>query len=361
MKAALTAVQGVTDKKSTIPVLQNLLIESLGETEIRIFATNLDLAITKDTEASVETPGSICISARKLIGIVGSLSAGEIKFESEENHWVKMSCGRSKFRLAGVEKDMFPTCPKPKDMPITINGDVLADMVAKVGFAITNEQSRFTLSGAKFIVADGSVKLVSTDGHRLSYIEWTPDEGQPTIESAAMDTLVPKAALTEAAKMGQNGEVKIGEDINHIFFTSEGQMLSARKLTGQFPNYEMVLPKDNDKAVIIDGEEFKAAVRRVALMADSRNQSMKISIAPGEVRLNASSNEEGEGDETIDAEYGGEELLLGYNWHYLSEFLSIVKPEEKVVLMFKDSNSQTELKIAGNDGFRHIIMPLRVL
>lgn len=362
LKLALSAVQGIAEKKSTIPVLQNILIKSVGETGLQIIATNLDLAMTKDAEATIERKGFICIPGRKLFEITNSLPAGDVKFESEDNYWVKITCGKSKFRLAGVDKDQFPEIPKPKEMPITLNGDLFAEMIGRVTFAITNESSRFTLSGAKFLVFDGKAVMVSTDGHRLSYIERTPSEGQPDLGEEKMEVLIPKLALVEAAKMGQSGGIQLGEDTNHIFFNAGGQLLSARKLMGTFPNYEMVMPKpgDNDKCATVDGGEFKAAVRRISLMADERNRSMRITLFENGVQLLANSKEQGEGKETIDAEYGGDEILLGYNYHYLADFLNLVKDEDKVVLMVKDANAQTELRFAGDDGFRHIIMPLRI-
>jgi DNA polymerase-3 subunit beta len=373
LKAALASVQGVADRKSTIPVLQNFLIETLDDRRLQIIGTNLDLAVTKEVEATtISEPGAICISSSKLIGIVGSLTGNsDIRFVKDDKDWVTITCDKAKFRLPGITKDHFPEIPLPKNKPITLNADLFAEMIGKVLFAITNEQSRFTLSGAKFVVANGTVALISTDGHRLSFVERKPADGQPVLNGASLDVLIPKAALNEVAKMGQTGGIQISEDQNHIFFVGGGQMLSARKLTGSFPNYQAVMPSDNDLSVSVDGEALKAAVRRIALMADARNQSMRITAANGELRLFAQSSEEGEGNETVDAEFEGDEIQLGFNWHYLGEFLNLVKPDDKVVLLFKDANAQTEWKLsvkeggeAGgwnvDDGFRHIIMPLRI-
>lgn len=364
LKRVLSAVQGVTDKKATIPVLQNLLIESNeGRTGLTVHASNLDMAISKQAAATIGTAGTICISARKLSEIVNTLPNAEVSFESEANHWVKMACGRSTFRLAGRPKDDFPSIPQPPSLPITIDSVLLADMISKTAFAITNESSRFTLSGAKFLVHDGKVAMITTDGHRLSYVERHPSEEQPSLEGSTIDVMIPKFALVEASKItSDDHSIRIGADQNHVFFESQGQLLSARKLSGQFPNYEMVLPKpgDNDKVATVDGDDLKSAVRRVSLMADERLRSMKVTVAAAEIRLDAAAQEQGEGSEVVEAEYGGDELVLAYNYHYLLDFLNLVKGEEKVVVMIKDANAQTELRLAGDDGFRHIIMPLRV-
>ena len=190
--------------------------------------------------------------------------------------------------------------------------------IQNTAFAITNEQSRFTLSGAKFIIADGSAKMVTTDGHRLAYVERKIDDTE-----GVMDTLIPKKALLELVKISRGvGEVAFGEDPNHIYFETEGRLLITRKLNGNFPNYEMVMPKDNDHSAVFDLDDMRNAVRRMSLIADERNRSIRMTIREGEIEITAQSSEEGEGSEIVPADYTGEEIQLGFNWQYLLEFLT---------------------------------------
>ncbi len=403
LKEELGFIQGVVERKTTIPVLSNILIESIGEKEIRIVGTDLDVTIRCDAEAEIKKAGAMCIQARKLFDIARALPAGaDAHFKKEENEWVTMKCGNARFRLAGVNREQFPEIPQFKSVPLRLPAETFGYFIQNTAFAITNEQSRFTLSGAKFIIADGVAKMVTTDGHRLAYIEKAVET------DGAIDTLVPKKALLELVKLARlsPGDVQFGEDPNHIYFETEGRLLITRKLSGNFPNYEMVMPKDNDKAAIFDLDEMRSAVRRVSLMADERNRSIRLTVREGEVEVTAQSSEEGEGSETVPAEYKGEEVTLGFNWQYLQEFLNnvgqidmaasatdtdpvsgtsaaageapndgVTKETEgntvrvkegrtplRISFEFKDANAQTQMRIAGDTAYdyKYIVMPLRI-
>ena len=404
LKEELGYIQGVVERKSTIPVLSNILIESLGENSIRIVGTDLDVTIRCDAEAEIKTPGAMCVQARKLFDIVRNLGDGNVHFRKEDNEWVRMKAGRANFRLAGVSRETFPEIPVFKSAPLKLTADVFNYFIQNTAFAITNEQSRFTLSGAKFILADGIAKMVTTDGHRLAYIEKALD----TPVESSMDTLIPKKALLELVKISRDGgEVSFGEDPNHIYFETGGRLLITRKLSGQFPNYEMVMPKDNDKSVTFELSEMRSAVRRISLMADERARSIRMIVREGEVELKAQSSEEGEGSEVVPAEYTGEEITLGFNWQYLQEFLNNVGAIQqaaatgsepgavatgasagetdtqttigadastavarakqsgsplRIAFEFKDANAATQMRVDGEAvyDYKYIVMPLRI-
>lgn len=399
LKEELGFIQGVVERKTTIPVLSNILIESLGENEIRIVGTDLDCTIRCDAEAEILSGGAICVQARKLFDIVRALDSGDVHFKKEDNEWVTMKAGRANYRLAGVSKDQFPEIPSFKSTPMRLPAEVFGFFIRNTAFAITNEQSRFTLSGAKFILGDGVAKMITTDGHRLAYVERAIDD-----KEGVMDTLIPKKALTELVKLSRGaGDVAFGEDPNHIYFETEGRLLITRKLTGQFPNYEMVMPKDNDKTAIFDLDEMNRAVRRMALIADERNRSIRLTVREGEIEVTAQSSEQGEGSEVVQADYKGEEMQLGFNHQYLLEFLQNVGSAEmiaaeavsaagsesepgaiatgssdangtataparegrtpvKIAFEFKDPNAQTQMSIAGETtyDYKYIVMPLRI-
>lgn len=401
LKEVLGFVQGVVERKSTIPVLSNILIESLGENSIRIVGTDLDVTIRCDAEAEIKTGGAMCVQARKLFDLARLLNGENVTFKKLENEWVSVTSGRGKFRLAGVNREQFPEIPIFKSAPLKLPAEVFNYFIQHTAFAITNEQSRFTLSGAKFILADGKARMVTTDGHRLAFIERSVDT--PNSSDAKMDALIPKKALLELVKISRDSgeEVSFGEDQNHIYFELDGRLLITRKLSGNFPNYEMVMPKDNDKTSVFDLEEMKGAVRRVALMADERNRSIRLTVREGEIELTAQSSEEGEGNEVVPADYTGEETTLGFNWQYLQDFLNVVSAAQtgdattsddpsvgnanatdatvketdgdkvrvketasptRISFEFKDSNAGTQLRIAGDTpyDYRYIVMPLRI-
>ena len=385
LKDELGFVQGIVEKKSTIPVLSNILIESVNENKIRIVGTDLDVTIRCEAAAEIKQAGAMCIQARKLFDIVRLLDNGDVHFTKEENDWVKMTCGKSNFRLAGVSKDNFPEVPSFKAAPMKLSAEIFNHFIQNTAFAITNEQSRFTLSGAKFMIDGTAAKMVTTDGHRLAFIEKQLSANDST---ESMDALIPKKALMELVKISRDaaGDVSFGEDPNHIYFEADGRLLITRKLSGNFPNYEMVIPKDNDKTAIFDAEEMKAAIRRVALMADERTRSVRLTIRSGEIEIGAQSSEEGEANEKVSADYSGEEVQVGFNSQYLQEFLNVVSVKEsevtatenetegetvrvkesngrlKIAFEFKDGNAQTQMKIAGdkNYDYKYIVMPLRI-
>ena len=402
LKEELGYIQGVVERKSTIPVLSNILIESLGEGSIRIVGTDLDVTIRCDAEVDIKSGGAMCIQARKLFDIVRNLGEGDVHFKKEDSEWVRMTAGRAKFRLAGVSRETFPEVPSFKSAPLRLSAEVFNYFIQNTAFAITNEQSRFTLSGAKFQLADGKARMVTTDGHRLAFIE----KALETPGDSTMDALIPKKALLELVKISRDSgsDIQFGEDQNHIYFESDGRLLITRKLSGNFPNYEMVMPKDNDKTVTFDLADMKAAVRRISLMADERARSIRMMVREGEVELTAQSSEEGEGSEVVPAEYTGEEIQLGFNWQYLQEFLNNVGALEtaggsehaestdagngtetdavasagsdsaaaarakqpggpvRISFEFKDANAATQMSIAGEASYdyKYIVMPLRI-
>jgi DNA polymerase-3 subunit beta len=323
LREELGFVAGIVERKSTIPVLSNILIESIGEKEIRIVGTDLDVTIRCDAEAEIKQPGAMCVQARKLFELVRLLDGGDVNFRKEDNEWVTMKTGRSSFRLAGVSREQFPEVPAFKSVPMRLSADVFNHFIQNTSFAITNEQSRFTLSGAKFELTADAARMVTTDGHRLAFIEKKLD-GSETV--GTMDALIPKKALMELVKIAREagGDVSFGEDPNHIYFEVEGRLLITRKLSGNFPNYEMVLPKDNDKTAEFDLEEMRAAVRRVSLMADERTRSIRLFIREGEIEITGQSSEEGEGREFVQADYAGDEVQIGFNAAYLQDFLNVV-------------------------------------
>ncbi len=379
----LDYVQGMVEKKSTIPVLSNILIESIGENTIRIVGTDLDVTIRCEAEAEIVEAGSMCIQARKLFDIVRLLPNERVHFKAEDNNWVRVKCKTSNFRLAGVSREQFPEIPEFKSASLSIDSDVLNSFILNTSFAITNEQSRFTLSGAKFVIENGMARMVTTDAHRLAFIETQV----PTLTDASMDALIPKKALTELVKVskGTGGAVHFGEDQNHIFFEVEGHLLITRKLSGTFPNYEMVMPKDNDKKVTFDLLEMKRAVARIALMADERTRSIRLTVREGEIEVTAQSSEEGEGREVVAAEYTGEETKIGFNSLYLLEFLNNVSAVQgetdienetegdkvkvrsgsgnaRIRFEFKDGNAQTQMGLEGDSpyNYKYVVMPLRI-
>ncbi|MBA2703756.1 MAG: DNA polymerase III subunit beta [Blastocatellia bacterium] len=360
LQRELAYVQGVVEKKNTIPVLSNILIESVGENNIRLTGTDLDVTIRCDMDADVSTEGSICVQARKLFEIARLLPDAPVTFKKESNDWVTVTCDKTKFKMVGVARDAFPEVPSSKSTPTKLSAEIIKSFIDKTIFAITQEESRYTLSGAKFIMDDTGAKMVTTDGHRLAYVE---RKGVSKDGSDAIDTLIPRKTLAELTKLtaGFEGDINLGLDTNHIFFEVGPRLLVSRMLYGQFPNYDMVMPKNNDKSVQFDCGQLNSAVRRVALMSDERSHAIRFHLEPNQLVISSQNAEEGEASETIQAEYSGEETDIGFNAQYLLEFLNVIG-EGAVAFEFKDGNSQAQLRpVEGGDyDYKYVVMPMRL-
>lgn len=363
LQKELAFVQGVVEKKNTIPVLSNILIESVGENTIRITGTDLDVTIRCEADAQeISVPGAMCVQAKKLFDIARLLPDETVKFKKEENDWVTVRCASASFRLAGVSREQFPEVPSFKSAPLKLPADLFKSFVERTIFAITQEESRYTLSGAKFILDEESkARMVATDGHRLAFIESSDLRGNGSKET--VDALIPRKTLFELNKLttGFEGELKLGEDENHIYLEVGLRLLISRKLSGQFPNYEMVMPKSLDKSALFDCALLNQAIRRVAIMADDRTHAIRLHFMHNQLQISSQSAEEGEAQETVPTDYTGEEAEIGFNATYLQDFLTIVS-EGPVAFEFKDANSQAQLRPTAEEKFdyKYIVMPMRL-
>jgi DNA polymerase-3 subunit beta len=363
----LNLIQGVVEKKNTIPILSNLLIASAGNDRISIIGTDLDVSLRTGAPAQVAAEGSMVVSARKLFDIVRSLPDAPIHFRQESNDWVTIECDRSRFKVVGQAKEHFPTVPEWKDAQYRIPSDVLRTLVGRTIFAITQEESRYTLNGALFRMFGGDVRMVATDGHRLAYVEKSGLDMQvgngTKGKGEEIKALIPKKTLAELLRLAAESDdlVEFAKDENHLFFRIGDRVLISRMLSGQFPNYELVMPKDNDRVIKIEGDRFQSAIRRVALMADERSRAIKVSVSPERMEITSQSSEVGEAKETLQTDYAGPEMTIGFNAQYIADFLNVAG-EGEVNFEFKDSQSQAQLRPVSSDDYdyRYVVMPMRL-
>ncbi len=364
----LNLIQGVVEKKNTIPILSNLLVEADGADRISILGTDLDVSLRTGAAATVAEPGAMVVSARKLFDIVRSLPDAPIHFKQEANDWVSIECARSKFKVVGQAREHFPAVPEWSAAQYNLPSDVLRTMINRTIFAITQEESRYTLNGAFFRLLGPDVRMVATDGHRLAYVERSKLETSANGNGANGDAeevkaLIPKKTLSELLRLAAEHDdlVEFAKDENHLFFRFGGRVLVSRMLSGQFPNYELVMPKDNDQAVKVEGSSFQSAIRRVALMADERSHAIKFIFGPERLDITSQSSEVGEAKETLQTDYAGPDVSIGFNAQYLSDFLNVAG-EGSVQFEFKDGQSQAQLKPASDDDYdyRYVIMPMRL-
>jgi DNA polymerase-3 subunit beta len=359
----LTATQGVVERKTTIPILSNYLFEAGGD-KLSLTATDLDLSLRTSCNAKVKKEGSCTIPARKLHDYVKLLPDADITIKLLENHWVSIRCGRSNTKMVGMAKSNFPTLPAfPTAGAITIPAKVLRGLIARTGFAISNEESRYTLNGALMLLKPESITMVATDGHRLAHCERSGEKFDGV--SGEMKTLVPKKAMDELKSLLDSEKdaetIEFAKDESTLFFRIGSRLLTSRQLTGQFPNFEAVLPKDNNKIIPINADELNAAILRVAQFADERSRAVRLKLEKSELKISASSTESGESEDSVEVPYTGDSLTVGFNAAYLVDFLKAAGSSE-VRLELKDPQSAGQLRPAEGDDYkyRYIVMPMRI-
>jgi len=357
----LSLTQGVVERKTTIPILSNLLCEAKGN-RLTITATDLELSIRTSCEAKVKKEGAGTIPAKKLLELVRLLPDEEIRFKLLENHWVQITCDRKSYKMVGMSKDNFPALPEFPHALVKIPAKLLAAVIAKTTFAISLEESRYTLNGALLVVKPASLTMVATDGHRLAMVETDHKFDGLSTETRV---LVPKKAMNEvqrlAAESGDDTMVEFAQDESHLFFQFGGRLLTCRKLTGQFPNYEAVLPRDVNKTVTIERGELQDALRRVSQLADQRSHAVKFMLAKEGLEISASSPEYGEAKEAIEKEYKGEPIAIGFNAQYLLDFLAAAA-DGPISFELKDEQSAGQLRPLGDESsrYRYVVMPMRI-
>jgi DNA polymerase III subunit beta len=358
----LTATQGVVERKTTIPILSNYLFEAGGD-RLSITATDLDLSLRTSCNAKVKKEGSCAIPARKLHDYVKLLPDADITIKVLENHWVSIRCGRSNTKMVGTTKSNFPTLPSfPSVGSVSIPAQVLRGLIARTSFAISNEESRYTLNGAQMLLKPESITMVATDGHRLAHCERNGEKFDGV--SGEMKTLVPKKAMDELKSLldaSDTETVEFAKDDATLFFRIGSRLLTSRQLPGPFPNFEAVLPKDNSKSVALNADELNSAILRVAQFADERSRAVRLRLEKGEVKISASSTESGESEDSLEAPYNGDPLTIGFNAAYLVDFLKAAGSSE-VRLELKDPQSAGQLRPAEGDDYkyRYIVMPMRI-
>jgi DNA polymerase III subunit beta len=361
----LQLFQGIVERKNTIPILANVLLEANG-TEVKMLATDLEVGLRSKCPATVSKSGSLTLPAKKLYEIVKALPETDVRIE-EDKGGVKVAADRFDSRMQTLPREDFPTLPDATGtIAATLPRDVLRQMVSKTQFAITGEDTRYFLNGALFLLRPDSMGLVSTDGHRLAHIT-VAREGGKSVKGAdpaeEMRVILPRKTLLELGRLLAEGEGDVlyerGE--NHLFFTLGDRLLISRMIDGQFPAFERVIPKNNDKHVEFDRDRLTAAVKRVALLSNERSRAVKVQIDKGKVEIASSSPEFGEAKEILMVDYAGAPVTICFNAQYVLDFLGVVETDT-VSLDFKDEMSQAVLKPVGAEGYEYtyVIMPMRI-
>lgn len=355
--AELAPMQGVVERKTTIPVLSHVLVEA-RDSQVVLKATDLDVSLTSYCDADVKQDGGIAVQARKFMEIVRSLPGEEVLLMQEDPKILSIHGGQSRFKLNGLALEDFPTLPEvTSEEKIEISFADFRRMISKVIFAVSAEESRFQLNGALLLPKDDSFEMVATDGHRLALVETAVEGGM----KAAEGVLVPRKALQELLRFEAGEALVFSRGEHHLAFEIGRRELICRILEGTFPDHERAIAKDNDKHAIFDTKSLLSTVQRVALLTGDRARAVRLQVGPGVLVVSTANPDMGEAVEELECEYEGPEIRLGINPDYLCQFLAAVE-SEKVRLEMKDENSQCVGYPVETPDKRYlcVIMPMRI-
>jgi DNA polymerase-3 subunit beta len=368
-------MQSVAGRKTTLPILSHILMQ-WDKNSLYLTGTDLETGIREELSATILQEGKASISAKKLYEIVRELPDETIHIQKKENHWITLQCGKSIFNIAGLDPDEFPSLPGYQDKYFSkISTHLMREMIEKTVYAASNEESRYHLNGVLFIqkkqdsgpsgAGQGGqeiLRMVATDGHRLSLI----DRESPTIRGIEKGIIMPKKGVLEIKKiMGDRDgeeEMEIYFDQTHGFFKMGKSLMVIRLIDGEFPEYEQVIPKGNDKKLVMEKEKIYGCLRRVSTMASERVEGVKFSLRKNSVELSSYHQDFGDAKEEVELVYEGVPIEIGFNARYLMEALNVIDTGE-IVIELKDEGNPGIIKplssIEPSNQFC-IIMPMRI-
>jgi len=364
----LQMFQGIVERKNTIPVLANILLTA-EKSGIQLLATDLEVALESRCEASVSKPGTTTIPAKKTYEIVKALPLEcDIRIRDDKG-FIKLSADQFESRLQTLPKEDFPKIPSPSGKGgASLPGETLRKMIAKTQFAITSDDTRYFLNGALFVLEANQMRLVATDGHRLALVSAKREKGK---KGDGAKAILPKKTLGElkillggdedGKKNKKKTQVEYEQGENHLFFTVGSRVLTSRMIDAQFPSFERVIPKNNDKTIEFERDRLTRAIKRVVLMANERSRAIKLQMQNGAVVITSNSPDFGDAREQLSVDYSGDTVEVCFNAHYLLDFLGEAETSG-VQLEFKDETNQAVMKPVGGDGldYTYVIMPMRV-
>ncbi len=358
----LQRIQGVVEKKNTMPILSNMLLTA-DSNGVEIVATDLEIGLRGRYAAEVEKPGSVTVSAKKMYEIVRELPAEDIQIKVEDGNWVKIAAGHSQFKLVALPKEEFPALPDvAEDGMIAIEGETLREMIKKTLYSVGENDARYVLNGLFVHMTPGkgglTIRMVGTDGHRLSMIDRVIDA-----KHKEESMIIPKKAMMELRRLleedSSTGELRLGFSKNHALFKRDGLVMVSKLIDGNYPNYLQVVPAKNTKKVAVSKDVFTHAVKRVSILSKEKTNAVKLQLEKDRLMLSTNNPEVGEANEELSVDYKGEEITIGFNSRYLMDALTAMD-RANIALELSDALSPCLITEEGDDHYKCVVMPMRV-
>jgi DNA polymerase-3 subunit beta len=358
----LQRIQGIVEKKNTMPILSNMLLTAESGS-IEIIATDLEIGLRGRYPAEVETKGAITVSAKKMYEIVRELPADDVRIEVEENNWVRIISGRAQFKLVGLPKEEYPALPDvAEEGMIAIDSEMLRSMIKKTLYSVGENDARYVLNGLFVHMTQTkggiSIRMVGTDGHRLSLIDRAVDA-----KHKEESIIIPKKAMLELRRILEEDapqtEFRLGFSKNHALFMRDGLVMVSKLIDGNYPNYQQVIPAKSTKKVSVSKDQVTHAVKRVSILSKEKTNAVKLQLDKDRLVLSTNNPEVGEANEELAVSYEGESIAIGFNARYLMDVLTAMD-KETIVLEFSDPLSPCLITEEGDDQYRCVVMPMRV-
>jgi DNA polymerase-3 subunit beta len=362
----LQRVQGVVEKRNTMPVLANILFEAKSD-GVEIVATDLEIGMRGLYKAAVLDAGGITVSARKLYEIVKELPGGDIELTSGDNNWTTIHAGKSQFKIVGLPPTDYPALPSIEREGLTpLTGAGLLELIRKTLFAAGDNDARYILNGllVTLIMAEKktTLRLVGTDGHRLAVAEREVGKPGSKEQPREIKAIIPKKAAQEIRRLLEEGgdeEPLIGFTKNLMIFRKSGLLLTSRLMEGSYPNYQQVVPKESNNRIAVNRAEFESALRRVSVLSRDKANAVKVTFAPKLLTLFSSNPDFGEALEELPARYEGEPVNTGFNARYILDVLSVMEGDT-ISLQMDTPLSPCLIQEPESPGFKCVVMPIKI-
>lgn len=359
----LGRTQGIVEKRNTIPVLANVLLEGI-DGELHVTATDLEVGMRSSYPANIIKPGKITVSAKKLYEIIKELPEREIAFAAKDNCWIEVKCGKAQFNIVGLSADEFPKFPSAdKSSGVVLSSQLCKEIIEKTSFAMSQDESKYNLNGIFLKASDNEgqtvLRLVATDGHRLSLIDKIITGTLPA--ELKRGVILPRKGVTELRRLAEEGEADLTMTFhdNNAVVHKDQTVVVMRLVDGDFPDYERVIPKSNNQEALIGVDPFLHALRRMLILSSEKSRGVKMALKPGQLEVSSSNPELGDAREELDIDYQGPEMAIGFNARYLLDILQ-VQDDNRIRMLFKDQLSPGLLQPENDEGFLAVVMPMRL-
>ncbi len=352
----LRLAQGIADRKSTMPMLANVLLRTQGKNQILVAATDLNVSLTAELKSTNTSEGGITLGAKNLYELIVNAPGEEITLKKADNHWAEIKSGKVAYRIVGMPDRDFPKVPDHREASYsTIESAVIREMIDRTLFSVCNDETRFHLNGVYFESDGSKARMVSTDGHRLSKVERTI-AGGPKLTAGI---IIPKKGLLEIKRVLETGpSCKLAIKTPHLFLVQEDIAIAVKLIEAQFPPYDQVIPKDHKRNITMDRVRFIDALKRAQLMS-SETRGVKVAATKDGVTITSDNPDLGEVREELEAEYSGEPIAIGFNPKYVVELLGQMGADQ-VTLSLGGELDPGLIRPVGGDDYLGVVMPMRI-